>query len=48
MFVTCGITKCKLKAFIKEAVPFYLLLLLVLALLTFIPAFTTGLVTLFY
>lgn len=48
MFVTCGITKCKLKAFIKEAVPFYLLLLLVLGLMTFIPVITTGLVTLFY
>jgi len=23
MFVTCGITKCKTKAFIKEALPFY-------------------------
>ena len=48
MFVTCGVTKCKIKAFIKEAVPFYLLLLLVLLLLTFIPVFTTGLVNLFY
>ena len=48
MFVTCGITKCKLKAFIKEAVPFYLLLLLVLGLMTFVPVLTTGLVTLFY
>ncbi len=48
MFVTCGITKCKIKNFIKEAVPFYLLLLLVLLLLTFIPVLTTGLVTLFY
>ena len=48
MFVTCGITKCKLKAFIKEAVPFYLLLLLVLGLMTFVPVITTGLVTLFY
>lgn len=48
MFVTCGVTKCKIKAFIKEAVPFYLLLLLVLMLLTFIPVLTTGLVNLFY
>jgi len=48
MFVTCGITKCKIKNFIKEAVPFYLLLLIVLLLLTFIPICTTGLVNLFY
>ena len=25
MFVTCSITKCKTAAFIKEAVPFYIL-----------------------
>ena len=30
MFVTCGVTKCKIKNFIKEAVPFYILLLIVL------------------
>lgn len=48
MFVTCGITKCKIKDFIKEAVPFYLLLVIVLLLLTFIPICTTGLVSLFY
>lgn len=48
MFVTCGITKCKIKDFIKEAVPFYLLLLLCLLLLTFVPLFSTGIVNLFY
>lgn len=48
MFVTCGVTKCKIKNFIKEAVPFYLLLLAVLLLLTFVPVLTTGLVGLFY
>lgn len=48
MFVTCGITGCKTKAFIKEAVPFYILLVVNLLLLTYIPIFSTGLVRLFY
>ena len=48
MFVTCGITKCKMKDFIKEAVPFYILLLVCLLLLTFIPVFSTGIVDLLY
>ena len=42
MFVTCGITKCKTKAFIKEAVPFYILLVVNLLLLTYVPIFSTG------
>ena len=48
MFVTCGVTKCKIKDFIKESVPFYVLLFIVLAFLTFVPVCTTGLVNLFY
>ncbi|MDF2858023.1 MAG: C4-dicarboxylate transporter [Neobacillus sp.] len=48
MFVTCGITKCKIKTFIKEAVPFYILLFTCLILLTFFPIFSTGVVNLFY
>jgi tripartite ATP-independent transporter DctM subunit len=48
MFVTCGITKCKTGAFIKEAVPFYILLAVDLLLLTYVPFFTTVLVDLFY
>ncbi|MDI3535015.1 MAG: hypothetical protein PWQ82_1380 [Thermosediminibacterales bacterium] len=48
IFVTCGITKCKIKDFIKEAVPFYILLLICLMLLTFFPIFSTGIVELFY
>lgn len=48
MFVTCGITKCKTAAFIKEAVPFYILLAINLLLLTYIPIFSTGLLHLFY
>ncbi len=48
MFVTCGITKCKTAAFIKEAVPFYILLIIDLLLITYVPAFSTALVNLLY
>ncbi len=43
MFVTCGITGCKMGAFIKEAVPFYILLIINQLLITYVPAFSTGL-----
>lgn len=48
MFVTCGITKCKTKEFIKEALPFYGLLLANLFLISYVPIFSTFLVNLFY
>lgn len=48
MFVTCSVTGCKTKPFIKEAVPFYILLLVVLILFTFVPPVTTGIVQLIY
>ncbi len=48
MFVTCSITKCKTAAFIREAVPFYILLVINLMLLTWFPPFTLFLVDLFY
>jgi len=48
MFVTCGVTECKTKDFIKEAVPFYCLLFGCLLILTFVPVFSTGLVNLIY
>lgn len=48
MFVTCSITKCKTADFIKEAVPFYILLVTNLLLLTWFEPFTTFLVKLFY
>ncbi|WP_125115613.1 TRAP transporter large permease [Agathobaculum sp. Marseille-P7918] len=47
MFVTCGITGCKTGKFIKEAVPFYLLLLVNLLLITYVPVFSTGILSLF-
>ena len=48
MFVTCSITKCKTGAFIREAIPFYILLVIDPLLLTYVPFLTTGLVSLFY
>ncbi len=48
MFVTCGITKCKTAAFIKEAVPFYILLVINLLLITYVPVFSTFFVNLLY
>lgn len=48
MFVTCGITKCKTKDFIKEAVPFYIMLVVDLLIITYIPVVSTFLVNLFY
>lgn len=48
MFVTCGITKCRMSAFIREAVPFYILLVVCLALLAAFPVFSRGFIDLFY
>ena len=48
MFVTCNVTGCPLKDFIKESIPFYAVLLFELMLLTYVPIFTTGLVNLVY
>jgi len=48
IFVTCGITGCKIKDFIRESIPFYFLLFGCLLLLTFVPLFSTGIVNLFY
>ena len=48
IFVTCGVTKCDIKAFIKESLPFYVLLLIVMLLIAFVPVLSTGLVNLVY
>ena len=48
MFVTCGITKCSYRDFIREAVPFFVLLFICLMLLTFVPFFSQGVVELLY
>ncbi len=48
MFITCGITGCRIHKFIKEAVPFYILSLLCLTILSYVPFVTTLLVDLVY
>ncbi len=48
MFVICGVTGCKTKDFIKEAVPFFILLLIDLMVLTYIPIVSTFLVNIVY
>lgn len=48
MFVTCGVTGCKTKDFIKESIPFFLLLFVDLMILTYIPFVSTFLVNLIY
>lgn len=48
MFVTCAITKCPIGSFIREAVPYYLMLAGTLALLVLFPVFSIGLVNLIY
>ena len=48
MFVVCGVTECKTKDFIREAVPFYLLCAVDLLFLTFVPVYSTFLVNLIY
>lgn len=48
IFVTCGVTKCKIKDFIRESVPFYVLLFICMLLIAYVPAISTGLVNLIY
>lgn len=48
MFVTCGITKCKIKDFLGESIPYFGVMLLCLILITFFPIVTNGILRLFY
>lgn len=48
IFVTCGITKCPTKDFIKESIPFYILFAIDIILLTYFPPLSTFLVKLIY
>lgn len=48
MFVTCGVTRCKIKDFIIEAIPFYILLFTCLMLVTYVPFISLALVDLIY
>ncbi|WP_418025287.1 TRAP transporter large permease (plasmid) [Paracoccus sp. TD-10] len=44
MFVTCGITGCRIREFLAESVPYFAQLLFVLLLITFVPQVSTLLV----
>lgn len=48
MFVTCSVTKCQIATFIRTAVPFYLILLAGLIMITMIPQISIGLVNLLF
>lgn len=48
MYVTCGITGCKTKDFLVESVPYFLLFLVELLVITFIPGATTWILDLLY
>ncbi|MDR1315266.1 MAG: TRAP transporter large permease [Spirochaetales bacterium] len=48
MFVTCGITGCKTRDFLKESIPYFGMLLSGLLLITFVPMLSIGIVKAFY
>lgn len=48
MFVVCGITKCPTAKFIKECIPFFVMMLILLLVITYVPWVSTGLVSLLY
>jgi len=48
MYVTCGETKCKIADFIKEALPYFAILFVVLLIITYVPIVSTWLVNLIY
>lgn len=48
MYVTCGVTGCKIKAFIKEAVPYLIMLGIILLMVTYIPGISTWLVNILW
>lgn len=48
MFVTCAVTKCKIKEFLKESVPFFILSAILLLVITYVPIVTTGIIQLTY
>ncbi len=41
MFVTCGTTGCKIRSFLKTAVPYYALFLVLLLIISYVPEVTT-------
>lgn len=37
MFITCGVTNCKIKDFLKEGIPYFVYMLILLMLITYVP-----------
>ena len=48
IYVTCGVTGCSIKGFVREAIPFFIMLLICLLLITFVPGISLGLVNLMW
>ena len=48
MYVTCGITGCSVRAFLREAIPYFIMLLVCLLLITYVPQISLGLVHLIW
>jgi tripartite ATP-independent transporter DctM subunit len=48
MYVTCGVTNCNIKGFLREAVPYFILLVICLILITYVPGISLGLVNLLW
>ena len=48
MYVTCGVTGCRIKDFIKESIPYLVMLFICLMLVTYIPQLSTWLVKLIW
>lgn len=48
MYVTCGITGCTVRNFLKEAIPYYIMLLFSLILITYVPGISLWLVNLLW
>lgn len=43
MFTTCSITKVPIEEFVKEVMPFWILLIVALLMITYIPMISIGL-----
>lgn len=48
MYVTCGITGCRVSSFLREAIPYLIMLFIVLLLVTYVPSISLGLVNLIW
>ena len=42
MYVACGVTECRIKDFLKESVPYFVYMLIILALISYVPLLIPG------